>query len=168
MGARVTLFQPMKMPRHSGRRGSERPPLRTNTRHASVWRTISGPISTSPPRDTTARPPSSTDRGDRRRPGDVLGRLSVRGFQRRRRLVRRGRDRRSRSAQDRAHQRDAAVQAGRSVMPDTINSIAPSRTLQDLFSLRPPLVPEVRFLPPRGQSLRATLGPIRHRSQHPV
>ena len=96
------------------------------------------------------------------------GRLSVRGFQRRRRLVRRGRDRRSRSAQDRAHQRDAAVQAGRSVMPDTINSIAPSRTLQDLFSLRPPLVPEVQFLPPRGQSPRATLGPIRHRSQHPV
>ena len=28
LGARVTLFQPMKMPRHSGRRGSERPPFR--------------------------------------------------------------------------------------------------------------------------------------------
>ena len=57
------------------------------------------------------------DRGDRCRPGNVLGRLSVRGLQRRRRLVRQGRDRGHRSTQDRTHQCDEAVQARGSVTP---------------------------------------------------
>lgn len=40
--------------------------------------------------------------------------------------------------------------------------------IEALFSFRALLVPEVRFEPQRGQSLRATLAPFRHHSQHPV